>query len=87
MPQRFEPAGVGYWLRYRSGARLVSGWAFGHQHVERLSLTTGPANEPSQRVAERAAYKREGLVRAWMLTPVGRRDAVMFSLLPGDLTE
>jgi hypothetical protein len=38
----------------------------------------------SQRVAERAGFTREGLLRAWMPTAEGRRDSVMFSLLPDD---
>lgn len=85
-------AGVGYWLRPEArgrgaateAVRLVSAWAFDKLHVDRLSLITDPANEASQRVAERAGYKREGLLRAWHPTPSGRRDSLMFSLLPSD---
>lgn len=88
-------AGVGYWLRpegRRRGAatealKLVSSWAFDALHIERLSLITDPANDASQRVAERAGYQREGLLRAWHPTRSGRRDSVMFSLLPGDLSQ
>lgn len=87
-------AGVGYWLRPEGRGRgaateavkLVSTWAFEQLHVSRLSLITDPDNEPSQRVAERAGYRREGLLRAWLSTPSGRRDCVMFSLLPSDIT-
>lgn len=88
-------AGVGYWLRpegRRRGAatealRLVSSWAFDTLHIERLSLITDPTNDASQRVAERVGYQREGLLRAWHPTRTGRRDSVMFSLLPSDLSE
>ncbi len=87
-------AAVGYWLRpegRRRGAataalRLVSSWAFDTLHIERLSLITDPTNDASQRVAERAVYQREGLLRAWHPTRSGRRDSVMFSLLPSDLS-
>ena len=37
------------------------------------------------RVAERAGFIREGTLRNWYDLRGERRDAVMFSLLPGDL--
>jgi len=85
-------AEVGYWLtreaRGRGAAtiavRLVSRWAFTAAGVDRLSLQTAPENLASQRVAERAGFTREGLLRAWMPTPGGRRHSVMFSLLATD---
>jgi RimJ/RimL family protein N-acetyltransferase len=86
-------AEVGYWLRREArghgavtvAVRLVAGWAFGELGVERLNLMTIPENTASQRVAERAGFTREGLLRAWIATADGRRDGVMYSLLPGDL--
>jgi RimJ/RimL family protein N-acetyltransferase len=94
-PSSHDPAlaGVGYWLRPEArgnGAatealRLVSRWAFEALAMERLSLITDPENAASQRVAERAGFLREGVLRAWHPTRKGRRDAVMFSLLPRDL--
>jgi RimJ/RimL family protein N-acetyltransferase len=85
-------AEVGYWLRRAArgrgaattAVRLVSAWAFARLGIERLNLQTDRDNAPSQRVAERAGFTREGLLRAWMVTPGGRRDSVMFSLLPAD---
>jgi RimJ/RimL family protein N-acetyltransferase len=86
-------AGVGYWLRPEGRGRgaateavsLVCEWAFRALGVERMSLITDPENVASQRVAERAGFRREGLLRAWEPTRDGRRDSVMFSLLPRDL--
>ena len=86
-------AGVGFWLRREArgqGAatkalRLVARWAFEALGVERLHLTTAPENVASQRVAERAGFTREGLLRGWMPTANGRRDSLMYSLLPSDL--
>jgi RimJ/RimL family protein N-acetyltransferase len=86
-------ASIGYWLRAEArgrGAasralRLVSRWAMTELGIERLFLTTAPDNVASQRVAERAGFRREGLLRSYLATPAGRRDSVMFSLLPGDL--
>jgi RimJ/RimL family protein N-acetyltransferase len=85
-------ASGGYWLRHEARGQgaatvalgLVAGWAFGTLGVERLQLVTVPDNMASQRVARRAGFTREGLMRALMPAPAGRRDCVMFSLLPGD---
>jgi RimJ/RimL family protein N-acetyltransferase len=85
-------AGIGYWLRQEArghgaattAVRLVSRWALESLGIKRLSLETAPENTASQRVAERAGYTREGLLRAWMPTVAGRRDSVMFSMLPGE---
>ena len=78
---------IGYWVarahRRRGAAttavQLVSEWALTTLRLARISLITDPENIPSQRVAERAGYQREGLLRAWLSTPRGRRDCVMFS--------
>jgi RimJ/RimL family protein N-acetyltransferase len=85
-------ASVGYWLRREArghgaatiAVRLVSAWAFDELGIKRLSLFTLPGNVTSQRVAERAGFTREGILRAWQPTRDGRRDCVMFSLLPDD---
>jgi len=85
-------AAVGYWLRREArghgaatiAVRLVSGWAFDELGIKRLNLITVLENLVSQRVAERAGFTREGIPRAWMPTRDGRRDSVMFSLLPDD---
>jgi RimJ/RimL family protein N-acetyltransferase len=85
-------AEVGYWLRREARGRgaattavgLVSAWAFAELGIARLNLTTAQENVASQRVAERAGFTREGLLRAWAPASDGRRDSVMFSLLPGD---
>ena len=87
-----ELAEAGYWLRREArgqgaattAVRLVSGWAFTKLGIRRLNLLTAPENAASQRVAERAGFTREGLLRAWLPTSGGRRVSVMYSLLPGD---
>ena len=56
--------------------------------MQRMDLITDPDNVASQRVAEKAGYRREGVLRAYLLHPDGRiRDSVMFSLLPGELLD
>jgi RimJ/RimL family protein N-acetyltransferase len=87
-------AAVGYWLRTEARGRgaatvavqLIARWAFNELAVERLELTTAPENVASQRVAERAGFTREGVLRGLQATKHnGRQDTVMFSLLPADL--
>ena len=86
-------ASVGYWLareaRGRGVAthalRLISEWALRELGIERLELIAEPINEASCKVAERAGYRREGVLRSYLPTPTrGRRDVVMYSLLPSD---
>jgi RimJ/RimL family protein N-acetyltransferase len=87
-------AAVGYWLRAEARGRgaasvavqLIARWAFNELGVQRLELTTAPENVASQRVAERAGFTREGVLRGLQATKNnGRQDSVMFSLLPADL--
>jgi len=87
-------AEVWYWLcreaRGQGAAtlavELISGWAFDDLGIKRLNLLTAQENLASQRVAERAGFTREGLLRAWTPTRDGRRDSVMFCLLLDDET-
>jgi RimJ/RimL family protein N-acetyltransferase len=88
-----EIGSIGYWIakdaRGRGVAtratRLLAGWAVTEGGVERLELTTHPDNVASQRVAEKAGFRREGVLRSHIRFPDGRRDSVLFSLLPADL--
>jgi RimJ/RimL family protein N-acetyltransferase len=85
-------AAVGYWLapgaRGRGAAtqavRLLARWAFAELGLARLELTCGPDNEASQRVAERCGFTREGVLRSHVPFKGGRRDSVIYSLLPGE---
>src|SRR5512146_2713173 len=67
--------------------RLISRWALRELGLPRLGLFTEPWNVASQRVAERAGFQREGVLRSWTEIDGRRRDYVSFSLLPGDLAE
>ena len=61
-------------------------WAFSaNPMLERLSLYTLPGNEPSQKVAERAGFRREGLLRRWGEVNGEQLDWIMFSLIREDL--
>ena len=64
-------------------ARLLSVHAF-TLGIERVAAYVNVGNTASERVAERAGFTREGVVRS-MPKPDGRRvDKTLFSLLPGE---
>lgn len=90
-------AEVGYWVgaavRGRGVAttatRLVAEWAFEREpRLERLQLRADAENDASNRVAEKAGFTREGVLRSSHLNArLGRRvDFVMWSLLRRELT-
>lgn len=86
-------AAIGYWLTRQArgrgvathAVRLVAGWVFDGLGLARLELTCAPDNHPSQRVAERCGFTREGVLRSHIAFKGARRDTVIFSLLPGEL--
>ena len=83
---------IGYWIareaRGRSVAaratRLISQHALDELGLERLELLAHPDNTASQRVALKAGYTREGLLRRYRRRRGAREDLVMFSLLAGE---
>ncbi len=87
-----ERASVGYWLapsaRGRGLAaravRLVADWAFADPVLERLELTTLVGNDPSGRVALRAGFRREGILRRFLPFRERRVDAVMYAMIRED---
>jgi len=84
---------VGYWVKREARGRgiatraleLISRWALVDKGLERFQLRADVANEPSQRVAEKAGFVREGILRSSLELKGERRDVVMYSLLPDDL--
>lgn len=86
---------VGYWLHGDARGRglatravvLVCRWALSLDGVERLQLRADVANAASRRVAEKAGFTFEGVLRsAAQSKRQGRRfDWAMYSLLPGEL--
>jgi RimJ/RimL family protein N-acetyltransferase len=84
---------IGYWVKRdarRRGVatralRLISHWAIDELGAARVQLITDPENVASQRVAEKAGFTREALLRSYLQLKGRRRDAVMYSLLPHDL--
>ncbi len=85
-------ASIGYWVAADSrrrgiavhAVRLLAAWGFEELGLGRVEIKTRPENAASQRVAERAGFAREGLLRSYAVIKGRRRDMVIFSLLPGD---
>lgn len=55
------------------------------EQLERLQAVVDVENPASQRVMEKAGFKREGILRKYYLLKGKARDAVIFSLLSTDL--
>ncbi|MGX6601967.1 GNAT family N-acetyltransferase [Micromonosporaceae bacterium Da 78-11] len=65
---------------------LLSLWAFAETDIARLIAGTMPSNVGSQRVLEKAGFKREAYLRSRLPGPNGIRvDDVQFALLAEDL--
>ena len=87
-------AEIGYWVRAEDrgrgiatrAVRLVSEWAFQKGGVQRLQLRADALNRASQRVAENAGFRREGVLRSVRYSHRQQRrvDFVMFSRLAGE---
>ena len=90
-------AEIGYWVRSdtrRRGiatraVRLAARWAFDECGVQRLQLRADTRNAASLRVAERAGFHREGVLRSIRYSHRQRRrvDFAMYSVLPGEMSE
>ena len=75
-------AGRGRGLMSRA-VRLLCGYLL-DAGVGRLELRTHPENEPSQRLARRCGFRKEGRERSSIWLHGKRADALVWSLLPGD---
>lgn len=83
---------VGYWLAREArghghatrAVRLISAWGFETLGLERIDLEASTENFASQRVAERAGFTREAVLRAWYRGKQGPLDMVAFGLLAGE---
>jgi RimJ/RimL family protein N-acetyltransferase len=83
---------VGYWLAREArghghttrAVSLICDWGFRTLGLERIDLFAATANVRSQRVAERAGFTREAVLRAYLRGRDGQLDAVAFGLLAGE---
>lgn len=84
-----QRAEVGYWLAARArgqghatrAVQLICDWGFSVLRLERIELLAATGNAPSQRVAERAGFVREGVLRSYIRNGEVRHDMVAFGLL------
>jgi RimJ/RimL family protein N-acetyltransferase len=82
---------VGYWLAPEArgqghatrAVRLICQWGFHSLGLERIDLMAATGNAPSQRVAERAGFTREAVLRSFMRGKDGQQDMVAYGLLAG----
>ncbi|MDQ6728926.1 MAG: GNAT family N-acetyltransferase [Actinomycetota bacterium] len=80
---------VGYWLggagrgagHATRAVGLICRWGFAALALQRIDLLAGAGNLASQRVAERASFTREALLRSYLTHAEGRQDVVAFGLL------
>lgn len=92
-PQRQGRASIGYWVLPGARGRGLASTAlraitrFGLSQFARLELYVEPWNEVSWRTAEKAGFRREGLLRQYQEVGGERRDMFMYSLLNTDLPE
>ena len=86
-------ANLGYWVRTSAtgrgiataATRRVAKFGFEELELERIEIVAAVGNTASQRVAEKAGARREGVLRNKLCANGGQRDAVMFSFLKGEL--
>lgn len=89
---RHARAEVGYWLSLPGrghghatrAVRLICEWGFSALGLERIDLLAATGNPASQRVAERAGFTREAVLRSYMQGTYERQDMVAFGLLADD---
>lgn len=87
-------AEIGYWVASSARGRgvatravkLISRHGFDVLPIERIGIGADPENEASCRVAERAGFTREGILRSWICIKGRQSDAVSFSLLRSEVT-
>jgi ribosomal-protein-serine acetyltransferase len=83
---------LGYWVRTSatrqgvatSATRLMARWAFAEQGLRRLEILAAVGNAFSQRVALKAGFVREAILRERVVLQDRPHDCALFSLLQTD---
>jgi len=86
---------LGYWVAPEARGRgvaadaaaMVARWGLEDLGLARIQILAAEGNEASQRVAEKAAFTREGTLRSYVELKGERQTYAIFSLLPADLEE
>ncbi|APV43373.1 protein N-acetyltransferase, RimJ/RimL family [Dehalogenimonas formicexedens] len=87
-------ANLGYWVRSsRQGqgvaaraARLLIRFGINDLKLNRIEILAGVENSASRKTAENAGAIREAILRNRLSLPDKVHDAVLFSIIPADLT-
>lgn len=82
-------AELGYWVRTSVTGRgiatvatkLLANWAFAERDLHRIEILASIENLPSQRVAEKAGFTREGVLRQRLKLHGRRHDCVLSALV------
>jgi RimJ/RimL family protein N-acetyltransferase len=83
---------LGYWLAVAArgrgvmtrAVRLLARWIFDNLPVDRIAILVDAENAPSRRVAERAGFTFEGVLRSHTIIKGTRRDMCSYSLIRED---
>ncbi len=89
----YRMANLGYWVRTgaarrgvaTAAARALAELGFQELGLTRIEIVVATGNAASQRVAEKVGAVREGVLRNRLQVANRLQDAVMFSMVPGDL--
>jgi RimJ/RimL family protein N-acetyltransferase len=90
---RGRTAEIGYWTApwargrgvMTSAVRLLAAWGFREFELRRIELVIAVENEGSNRVAEKAGFTKEGVLRQYRENKGIWRDHYMWSLLAGEV--
>jgi RimJ/RimL family protein N-acetyltransferase len=90
--RRFKLCNLGYWIRTSAtgrsiaskATRLAAQFALEELDLNRVEIVASVKNIPSQRAAEKAGAKREGILRKALPLHGRIHDCVMFSLIAED---
>ena len=91
---KYKMANIGYWVRTSeigrgiapAATRLLAKFAFENVGLNRIEITVDVDNIKSQRAAEKAGAKREGILRNRICFGHTPRDIYMISIVPHDLS-
>ena len=83
---------IGYWVDpaargtgvAAAATRLLADWALDELELPRVEIYADDSNGPSRRVAEKAGFKFEGILRSYRDIKGARINAAMYSLIPED---
>jgi ribosomal-protein-serine acetyltransferase len=89
----YRKANLGYWVRTSYTGQgvatavtlLLAKWGFKELKLNRIEIVVATNNKRSLRVAEKAGAKREGILRNRLIVNNSACDAVMHSLIPGEV--